>query len=85
MEIDRKAIGAYEGCLEVALKKSWFNEFSTKAEIALAGLKSDVYRKPSELRAQPFNAPPGFVKVKFSADALAGDSDETMSMEGGTN
>ena len=85
-QIDQAAIGAYEDCLAVALNQSWFNEFSTKAEIALADLKPRVYRKPSELRAQPYNAPKGYVGAKFSSEALAGEEDSTMSMEqGGTN
>ncbi len=86
-QIDQAAIKAYEDCLDVALQQSWFNEFSTKAEVALAGLKPKVYRKPSELRAKPFNSREGFVRSKFSRDALADEEDKTMKIgdDGGTN
>ena len=79
--IEGKAIEAYEACLDTALQQSWFNEFSTKAEVALADLLPRKYRKPSELRARPTYSPRGFAASEIIADALAGEEDATMQME----
>jgi tetratricopeptide (TPR) repeat protein len=69
-QIDQGAIEAYTECLNVSRQKSWFNEYSTKAEIALAGLQPGQYRKPSELRAQPNHARAGFKRAGVVVEAI---------------
>lgn len=69
-QIDQGAIEAYTECLNVSHQKSWFNEYSTKAEIALAGLQPGQYRKPSELRAQPNHARAGFKRAGVVVEAV---------------
>lgn len=83
--IEAGAVEAYEACLKAALEKSWFNKYSTRAEIALGDLKPRSYRKPSEKRAGPDNTPDGFISAPFFDEALAGEEDETMKVndEGG--
>lgn len=77
-QIENKAIESYTECLNVARQKSWFNEYSTKAEIALAGLQPKQYRKPSELRAQPDNSPAGFARAGFVEKATADAAEQQI-------
>lgn len=79
--IEAKAIESYTDCLNVARQKSWFNEFSTKAEVALAGLQPKQYRKPSELRAKPDKAPSGFARAPFLEKALADQEEKVIGGE----
>lgn len=81
--IDNGAIEAYEKCLSTALQASWFNEYSTKSEIALAGLQPKKYRKPSEIRAQPFNAREGFRSTSFLTKAVAEEGETRSNLGGG--
>lgn len=60
---DDQAVDAYKRALEVALSESWFNEYSKRAEVQLAKLRPRDYRTPSELRAEPDNLNPGFMRA----------------------
>lgn len=62
---DDQAVDAYQRALEVALNESWFNEYSKRAEVELAKLRPREYRTPSELRAEPDNLNPGFMRAAF--------------------
>lgn len=64
-QIEDLAVDAYKRSLDIAKDKSWFNDFSRQAEIALAQLRPREYRRPSELRAQPDHFASGLSAVKF--------------------
>ena len=64
-KIDNTAVSAFTGALEIAQKKNWFNEFSKKAEIALAELRPRLFKKPSEKRAEPNQMSHGFNRSAF--------------------
>ncbi len=64
-KIDDTAVAAFKGALMIAQKKSWFNEFSKKAEIALAELRPRLFKKPSEKRAEPTHMSNGFKRSGF--------------------
>ncbi len=65
VKVEANAVDAYKKALDTALEKSWFNDYSKKAEIALAKLRPKEYRKPSELRAEPTYLADGFVRTSF--------------------
>lgn len=64
-QIENLAVDAYKRSLDIAKDKSWFNQYSKKAEIALAQLRPKEFRRPSELRAQPDHFATGLSGVKF--------------------
>src|SRR5690554_3552147 len=64
-KVEEQAVDAYSKALEVALSESWFNEYSRQAEVQLARLRPREYRSPSELRAEPENLAPGFMRAGF--------------------
>ncbi len=68
-QIEDLAVDAYKRALDIAKDKSWFNEYSKKAEIELAQLRPKEYRKPSELRAEPNHFNAGFTRVEFIMQA----------------
>lgn len=65
VKVEANAVDAYKKALGVALDKSWFNDYSKRAEIALAQLRPKEFRKPSELRAQPTHLADGFTRTAF--------------------
>lgn len=65
VKVEENAVSAYKKALDVALEKSWFNDYSKKAEIALAQLRPKEYRKPSELRAEPIHLADGMTRTAF--------------------
>lgn len=64
-QIENLAVDAYKRALDIARDKSWFNQYSKKAEIALSQLRPKEYRRPSELRAEPDHFASGFSRVTF--------------------
>lgn len=64
-KVEVQAVDAYSKALEVALSESWFNDYSRQAEVQLARLRPREYRSPSELRAEPENLAPGFMRAEF--------------------
>lgn len=64
-QVEEQAVDAYKKALDVALNESWFNEYSKSAELELAKLRPREYRTPSELRAEPDNLKPGFMRAAF--------------------
>lgn len=82
VKVEANAVEAYKKALDVALKESWFNEYSKKAEIALASLRPKEFRRPSELRAQPTHLADGLVRTKFITKAE--DEDRLTDLDAGT-
>lgn len=87
-KVEVQAVDAYKKALDVALTESWFNEYSRQAEVQLAQLRPREYRSPSELRAEPDNLTPGFMRAVFiekvkDEDRLQdlGDSDSSVDTE----
>ena len=79
VKVEENAVEAYKGALLIAREKSWFNEYSKKAEIALAQLRPKEFRKPSELRAQPNHLADGFTRTAFIKDVE--DEDRLTDLE----
>jgi TolA-binding protein len=73
--IEEQSVADYKQCLNVALSASWFNDYSKRCEVQLAGLRPREFRKPSELRAQPYNDRPGFVTAGIKVTAVAVEED----------
>lgn len=73
--IEEQSVADYKQCLDLALKASWFNEYSKQCEVRLAGLRPREFRKPSELRAEPFNDRPGFVRAGIQMKAIGEEQD----------
>jgi tetratricopeptide (TPR) repeat protein len=67
-KVEKKAVNAYERALKTAKDKSWFNEYSEKAEIRLARLRPEAYRKPSEQRAEPTYLDSGLERPSVAAE-----------------
>jgi cellulose synthase operon protein C len=76
--IEEQSVSDYKQCLDVALRASWFNKYSKECEVSLAGLRPREFRKPSELRAEPFNDRPGYVRAGVEMKAVADDQDEAV-------
>ncbi len=81
-KVEDNAVDAYKKALDVALKESWFNSYSKKAEIALASLRPKEFRRPSELRAEPTYLADGMVRTKFITKAE--DEDRLTDLDAGT-
>jgi hypothetical protein len=64
-KIEVFAIDAFKRALGVTKDQSWFNQYSKKAEIALARLRPKEFRRPSELRAEPEYYKLGFGRAMF--------------------
>lgn len=64
-QIENLAVDAYKRALDIAKDKSWFNQYSRRAEVALAQLRPKDYRRPSELRAEPDHFASGLSRVPF--------------------
>lgn len=64
-QIETLAVDAYKRALDIAKEKSWFNQYSRRAEVALAQLRPREFRRPSELRAQPDHFSSGLSRVPF--------------------
>ena len=79
--VEANAVEAYKKALDVALEKSWFNEYSKKAEIALAVLRPKDFRRPSELRAEPQYLADGLVRTAFIKKAE--DEDRLTDLDAG--
>jgi hypothetical protein len=73
--IEEQSVADYKQCLNVALSASWYNDYSKRCEVQLAGLRPREFRKPSELRAQPYNDRPGFVTAGIKVTAVAMEED----------
>lgn len=69
MQIENLAVDAFKRSLDIAKSKSWFNQYSKKAEVALAQLRPKEYRRPSELRAEPDHFATGLNRVPFIKQA----------------
>ena len=82
VKVEDNAVEAYKKALDIALQESWFNQYSKKAEIALAQLRPKEYRRPSELRAQPTYLADGMVRTQFITEAE--DEDRLMDLDAGT-
>ncbi len=76
--IEEQSVADYKQCLDVALRASWFNKYSKECEVSLAGLRPSEFRKPSELRAEPFNDRPGYVPAGVEMKAIADDEEATV-------
>jgi hypothetical protein len=81
-KVEDNAVEAYKKALDVALKESWFNDYSKKAEIALATLRPKEFRRPSELRAEPTYLADGLVRTKFITTAE--DEDRLSDLDAGS-
>src|SRR5690606_21957607 len=79
VKVEENAVEAYKKALDIALKESWFNDYSKKAEIALAQLRPKEFRRPSELRAEPTHLADGMVRTKFITKAE--DEDRLTDLE----
>lgn len=64
-QVELLAVDAYKRALDIAKDKSWFNQYSRRAEVALAQLRPREFRRPSELRAQPDHFGDGLSRVPF--------------------
>ncbi|MEZ4459650.1 MAG: hypothetical protein R3E66_07935, partial [bacterium] len=64
-QVENLAVDAYKRALDIAKDKSWFNQYSKRAEVALAQLRPKEYRRPSELRAEPDHFASGLSRVPF--------------------
>ncbi len=81
VKVEENAVEAYKGALLIAREKSWFNEYSKKAEIALAQLRPKEFRKPSELRAEPTYLADGLTRTAFIKEVK--DDREVENLFGG--